>query len=72
MKKAGLSALMEFLTYAVPAAIIVTFGILALSGRTLTIPKAWARLNDRLIETATARLKRLQNWRRTAGDGRSA
>jgi len=71
-EEAGLSALMEFLTYAVPAAIIVTFGILALSGRTLTIPKAWARLNDRLIETATARLKRLQNWRRTAGDGRSA
>lgn len=69
--EAGLSGVMEFLSYAIPAAIIVVFGILALTGRTLTIPKAWARLNDRLIEIAASRFKRLQSWR-TASDGGSA
>ncbi|MBC7279902.1 LptF/LptG family permease [Hoeflea sp.] len=70
--EAGLSVTMEYLTYAVPAAIIVVFGILALTGRTLTIPRAWARLNDRLLEATTARLKRLQTWRRPASDGPAA
>ncbi|MDZ7603536.1 MAG: LptF/LptG family permease [Hoeflea sp.] len=66
--EAGLSGVMEFLTYAVPAAIIVIFGFLALTGRTLTIPKPWARLSDRLVETAAARLG-LRQSRRPASDG---
>lgn len=68
-EKAGLNGFMEFLTYAIPAAVIVIFGVLALTGRTLTIPKAWARLNDRLLEATTARFRR---WRSAAGNGQSA
>lgn len=69
---AGTSFLMEFLSYAIPAGMIVLFGLLALTGRTLTIPKPWARMNDRLIEAVSARIERWQRGRGAANDGRSA
>lgn len=62
-EKAGSSGVMEILTYALPAGLILIFGILALTGTTLTIPKAWARLNDRLIEYARVRYDRWQHGR---------
>jgi lipopolysaccharide export system permease protein len=61
--EAGSSVVMEILTYAIPAGIIVIFGFLALTGRTLTIPRAWARLTDRLIEYARGKINR---WKRQA------
>ena len=70
--EAGFSVFMEFLSYAVPVGLIVVFGFLALTGRTLTIPKAWARLNGRLYEAVTVRIDRWQNGRRTAGGEPSA
>lgn len=66
---AGKSVFMEVLSYGVPATLIAVFGFLALTGRTLTIPKAWARLNDRIIEAVTARAARWQRWRNAAQDG---
>lgn len=69
VEEAGVSSTMEVLAYAVPTALIVLFGALALSGRALTMPKAWARLNERLIEAVMARLQR---WNRSADSGQSA
>ena len=69
---AGASVVMEALSYLVPAAIIMAFGLLALTGRTLTIPKSWARLNDQLIEVAAALLNRIQGGRGKADKGHSA
>ena len=70
--EAGFSVLMEFLSYAVPVGLVIVFGFLALTGRTLTIPKAWARLNGRLYEAVAVRIDRWQNGRRTAGGEHSA
>ena len=69
---AGLSATMEAVSYLVPAGLMLVFGYLTLTGRTLTIPKAWAQLNDRLFDAATALLSRLQGGRGKAGEGGSA
>ncbi|MCY0094501.1 LptF/LptG family permease [Hoeflea ulvae] len=69
---AGGSVFMETLSYAVPAAIIGIFGFLALTGRTLTIPRAWARLNDRLIEYARNRIERWKDPATSAGGSGSA
>lgn len=69
VEEAGVSFIMEVLAYAVPTALIVLFGALALSGRALTMPKAWARLNERLIEAIIARFQR---WNRSADSGQSA
>jgi lipopolysaccharide export system permease protein len=67
---AGIDPAMETVSYLAPAAVILVFGFLALSGRTLTIPKAWAQWNSRVAESATAFLARLQ--RRTGtGEGHS-
>lgn len=68
---AGGSFVVEVLSYLVPAAIIVVFGYLALSGRTLTIPKAWAQLNEHLIEMASARMEQLRRGRGLSGRGKS-
>ncbi|WP_052161461.1 LptF/LptG family permease [Hoeflea sp. BAL378] len=70
--EAGGSGLMEVLTYAVPVAMIAVFGFLALTGKTLTIPKAWARTNDRLFDYVAAQIRRRQNRPGVAGDGNSA
>lgn len=69
VEEAGRNPAMELLSYAVPIILIVLFGALAATGRTLTIPKAWARLNDRLIEAVSARLSRANS---PANDGHSA
>lgn len=69
VEEAGASSAMEVLSYLVPGMLIVLFGALAVTGHTLTIPKAWARLNDRIIETASARLAR---WNRPQKGGQSA
>ncbi|KJS20427.1 MAG: hypothetical protein VR78_01475 [Hoeflea sp. BRH_c9] len=66
--EAGFSVVMEVLTYAVPAGLILVFGFLALTGTTLTIPRAWARQNDRLIEFARVRYDRWQRGRRATGE----
>tara|TARA_R110002020_G_scaffold18931_26_gene65523 strand:- start:1032 stop:2231 length:1200 start_codon:yes stop_codon:yes gene_type:complete len=70
--EAGGSGLMEFLTYAIPVAMILIFGFLALTGKTLTIPRAWARMNDRAFDYITAQIRRRQSERSVAGDGKSA
>lgn len=69
VEEAGLSFLMEVLSYAVPAALIILFGALALSGRALTMPKAWARLNERLFEAV---IVRFQRWSQPGNNGQSA
>ena len=66
----GLQPVMELVSYLVPAAIIVVFGFLAITGRTLTIPKAWAQLNARLLESASMLFARLQGRGKT-GEGHS-
>jgi len=66
----GIDPAMEWVSYLVPAAIILVFGFLALSGRTLTIPKAWAQLNSRLVEFVTTLFVRLQGRDKT-GEGHS-
>jgi hypothetical protein len=47
--ESGITPVMEVLSYLVPGLLIILFGFLAVSGRALTIPKAWAQLNDRLL-----------------------
>lgn len=66
----GVQPAMELLSYLVPATIIVVFGFLAITGRTLTIPKAWAQLNTRLLDLATMLAARLQGRGKT-GEGHS-
>ncbi|AKI01150.1 putative permease [Hoeflea sp. IMCC20628] len=70
--EAGSSVFMEVLTYAIPAGIIVVFGFLALTGRTLTIPRAWARLNDRLIEYVRGKFDRRKRQRQASTESGSA
>jgi lipopolysaccharide export system permease protein len=67
--ESGITPVMEVLSYLVPGLLIILFGALAVTGRTLTIPKSWARLNDRLLEAVSARLAR---WNRTQKGGQSA
>ncbi|MCY0146409.1 LptF/LptG family permease [Hoeflea sp. G2-23] len=67
--EAGTNVILEILSYAVPLGLIVIFGFFALTGKSLTIPKAWARLNDRLLEAFNARWAR---WRGGSHDGQSA
>ena len=62
---------MEVLSYLVPATIILVFGFLTLSGRTLTIPKGWARLNDRLLDMTAQWSSRLQGGRGKPDEGQS-
>lgn len=69
---AGISKAMATVSYLVPAALIVMFGFLTITGRTLTIPKAWAQLNDRLAEAFTALFERFQGVRGKSGKGHSA
>ncbi|MEQ8305871.1 MAG: LptF/LptG family permease [Hoeflea sp.] len=64
VEKAGLNPTMEVLSYLVPALLIVVFGALAVTGRTLSVPKAWVRLMDRLFEWVSARLARLNGGRK--------
>jgi lipopolysaccharide export system permease protein len=64
VEKAGLNPAMEVLSYLVPALLIVVFGALAVTGRTLSVPKAWVRLIDRLFEWVSARLARLNGGRK--------
>ena len=70
--QASSSVLMEYLTYGIPSSLIVIFGILAMTGKTLTMPKAWARMNDSIVEFAAAQIQRWQNGRRAPKDGTSA
>jgi len=70
-EEAGSSFIMELLSYMVPATIMIVFGFLALTGRTLSMPKAWARWNDHLVEMIAARLKHLQRGRGSADEGHS-
>jgi len=70
-EEAGASVIMEALSYLVPATIIVVFGFLTLTGKTLTIPKGWVQMNDRLIETAIALLERVKRGRGKPGEGHS-
>ncbi|MEM5473379.1 LptF/LptG family permease [Hoeflea sp. AS60] len=67
----GISATMEVLSYGIPALIILLFGFLTLTGRTLTIPKTWAQLNYRVVETVTGLVERLQGGRRKPDEGQS-
>jgi lipopolysaccharide export system permease protein len=69
VEEAGLDPVMELLSYALPLGLIALFGALAITGRALTIPKAWARLNDQLIEAVVARLTRRRS---PVNDGQSA
>ncbi|WP_422373365.1 LptF/LptG family permease [Hoeflea sp.] len=64
VEKAGLSPTMEILSYLLPALLIVVFGALAVTGRTLSVPKSWMRLTDRLLDTVSARLARLNGARK--------
>lgn len=66
----GINQTMEILSYVVPGVLILVFGFLALTGRTLTIPKAWAQLNYRVMDFFTAQIARLQG-RGRAGEGHS-
>lgn len=66
----GIDQTMEILSYVVPSVLILVFGFLALTGRTLTIPKAWAQLNYRVIDFCTAQFARLQG-RGNTGEGHS-
>jgi lipopolysaccharide export system permease protein len=68
---AGLNVAMEILSYLLPAAIILVFGFLTLTGRTLTIPKTWAHLNDRLVDTIAGLFERFQGGRGKPGEGQS-
>jgi hypothetical protein len=52
--------------------LIVVFGFLTISGRALTIPKAWAQLNNRLFDNLSGWLERFQGNREKPGEGRSA
>lgn len=70
--EAGFSVVMEALTYAIPAGMVVLFGALALTGKSLTIPKAWARLNERLLDAINQRFERWQKRHETADGGSSA
>ncbi|WP_417425958.1 LptF/LptG family permease [Hoeflea sp.] len=67
--EAGTNVVMELLSYAVPAGFIVVFGLLALTGKSLTIPRAWARFNERMLETINSRVVR---WRGGSSGGQSA
>ncbi|MDF1607220.1 LptF/LptG family permease [Hoeflea sp. YIM 152468] len=69
---AGGSVVLEVLSYLVPVALIVGFGYLILTGRTLTIPKAWARMNEHLLEVIRARFTQMHTDRRTSGKGNAA
>lgn len=69
---AGISPVMEAVSYLVPAGLIVVFGFLAVSGRTLTIPKAWAQLNNRLFDSLSVWIERLQRGRKRPGEEHSA
>ena len=62
---------MEVLSYVVPAVVIAVFGFLTLTGRTLTIPKSWAQLNDRLLDMTAQWFDRLQGGRGKPDGGRS-
>ena len=70
--EAGNSFVMEIVSYVLPAAVILIFGALALSGRTLTIPKAWARLSDRIYDDVSSLIERWQRRRNASSDGHSA
>lgn len=67
----GISSAMEILSYLIPAVIILVFGFLTLTGRTLTIPKGWAQLNDRLLEMTAQWYDRLQGGRGKQDEGPS-
>ncbi|VVT18037.1 conserved membrane hypothetical protein [Hoeflea sp. EC-HK425] len=69
---AGISPVMEAISYLVPVSLIVVFGFLTISGRALTIPKAWAQLNNRLFDNLSGLLERFQGNREKPGEGRSA
>lgn len=58
---AGRSGFLEFMSYAVPGGCIVLFGLLAATGRSLSMPKAWARLNQRLYDRLSAAY---EGWQR--------
>jgi lipopolysaccharide export system permease protein len=47
--------------------LIVVFGFLTVSGRALTIPKAWAQLNNRLFDTLSVKHERFQGNRKKPG-----
>lgn len=53
---AGRTETAEIASYAVPLAAIVIFGLLAATGRTLTIPKRWAQMNAFLLDWIQTRL----------------
>lgn len=69
---ASISPVMEAVSYLVPAGLIVVFGFLTVSGRALTIPKAWAQLNNRLFDGLSVWLERFQGNRKKPGEGSSA
>lgn len=69
---AGSSFVMELASYLVPATLIIVFGYLALNGKALTMPKAWARLIVWCVETVVARFNRFQDRRGKPGQGHSA
>lgn len=66
----GIDQTMEIVSYAVPAALIAVFGFLALTGRTLTIPKTWAQWNYRVADFLALQFARLQGRGKT-GEGHS-
>jgi len=62
----GIDPNMEIVSYVVPAGLILVFGFLTLTGRTLTIPKAWAQWNYRVMDFCTAQFARLQGRGKTS------
>jgi lipopolysaccharide export system permease protein len=62
--EAGRSPALEILSYLVPALLIIVFGALAVTGRTLTVPKAWMHLTDRWFDAVRARVALLNGDRK--------
>ena len=60
---AGRGGAMEVLAYATPLAVIVVFGGLAVTGKSLRAPKAWLRLNAAILDFAAERYRRFLAWR---------
>lgn len=60
---AGHGLVMELLAYGVPIAVILFFGGLAVTGRALSAPKAWLRLNAALVDYALEQHRRFTAWR---------
>ncbi|OCW55821.1 LptF/LptG family permease [Hoeflea olei] len=67
--EAGSSKLLEYLTYGIPLTMIVVFGYLALTGKALTIPRGWARVNARLFDLVAAQFQRRRGDNDAAPDG---